>query len=62
MFFNVLTVFFNDGLQRITISEILEDEWFKKGYKPPVFEEKYEGNFNDVEAAFKDSEVSQTEF
>ena len=50
---------FYDGLQRITISEILEDEWFKKGYKRPVFEEKYEGNFNDVEAAFKDSEVSQ---
>ncbi|XP_039128383.1 CBL-interacting protein kinase 32-like isoform X2 [Dioscorea cayenensis subsp. rotundata] len=43
-------------MTRITISEILEDEWFKKGYKPPVFEEKYEGNFNDVEAAFKDSE------
>ncbi|KAI9072818.1 hypothetical protein K1719_045221 [Acacia pycnantha] len=25
---------------RITISEILEDEWFKKDYKPPVFDEK----------------------
>ncbi|KAM0953961.1 putative protein kinase CAMK-CAMKL-CHK1 family [Dioscorea sansibarensis] len=43
-------------MTRITISEILEDEWFKKGYKRPVFEEKYEGNFIDVEAAFKDSE------
>ena len=25
-------------LQRIKIAEILEDEWFKKGYKPPHFE------------------------
>jgi hypothetical protein len=24
-------------LQRIKIAEILEDEWFKKGYKPPHF-------------------------
>ncbi|XP_028798257.1 CBL-interacting protein kinase 32-like [Neltuma alba] len=41
---------------RITVSEILEDEWFKKDYKPPVFEEKGEGNIDDVEAVFKDSE------
>ena len=45
--------------QRITIPEILEDEWFKKGYKPPVFEEKGDANLDDVEAVFKDSEVSQ---
>ncbi|KAK5786434.1 hypothetical protein PVK06_041070 [Gossypium arboreum] len=25
--------------KRITISEILEDEWFKKGYKPSKFEQ-----------------------
>ncbi|KAI9074778.1 hypothetical protein K1719_043255 [Acacia pycnantha] len=41
---------------RITISEILEDEWFKKDYKPPVFDEKGEANIDDVEAVFKDSE------
>lgn len=45
-------------LQRITIPEILEDEWFKKDYKPPVFEEKEDTNLDDVEAVFKDSEVS----
>lgn len=45
--------------QRITIPEILEDEWFKKGYKPPVFDEKEDANLDDVEAVFKDSEVSQ---
>ena len=44
--------------QRISIQEILEDAWFKKNYKRPVFEEKEEANLDDVEAVFKDSEVS----
>ncbi|TXG73445.1 hypothetical protein EZV62_002024 [Acer yangbiense] len=43
-------------LQRITIPEILEDVWFKKDYKRPVFEEKGDTNLDDVEAVFKDSE------
>ncbi|XP_077248994.1 CBL-interacting protein kinase 32-like isoform X1 [Tasmannia lanceolata] len=43
-------------MTRITIPEILEDEWFKKGFKPPLFEEKYETNLDDVDAVFKDSE------
>ncbi|KAF5447303.1 hypothetical protein F2P56_032863 [Juglans regia] len=43
-------------MTRITIPEILEDEWFKKDYKPPVFEEKEDTNLDDVEAVFKDSE------
>lgn len=47
-------------LQRITIPEILQNEWFKKGYKPPVFKEKDDTNLDDVEAVFKDSEVSGT--
>ncbi|CAH2072225.1 unnamed protein product [Thlaspi arvense] len=42
---------------RITIPEILEDAWFKKDYKPAVFEEKKETNLADVEAVFKDSEA-----
>lgn len=45
-------------MQRITIPEILEDEWFKKDYKPPVFDEKEDANLDDVEAVFQDSEVS----
>lgn len=45
-------------VQRIIIPEILEDEWFKKDYKPPVFDENYDTNLDDVEAVFKDSEVS----
>ncbi|KAF8087893.1 hypothetical protein N665_0564s0028 [Sinapis alba] len=41
---------------RIKIPEILEDAWFKKDYKPAVFEEKEEAKLDDVEAVFKDSE------
>lgn len=41
---------------RITIADVLRDEWFKKDYKPPVFEDKLETNLDDVEAVFKDSE------
>ncbi|KAK6141762.1 hypothetical protein DH2020_024495 [Rehmannia glutinosa] len=42
--------------KRITISEILEDEWFKKDYKSPVFDEEEDINLDDVEAVFKDCE------
>ncbi|KAE8700250.1 hypothetical protein F3Y22_tig00110557pilonHSYRG00102 [Hibiscus syriacus] len=34
-----------------------KDEWFKKDYRPPVFEEKDDTNLDDVEAVFKDYEV-----
>lgn len=40
---------------RITISEILEDEWFKKGYKHPQFEQEEGVNLDDVDAAFNSS-------
>nr|QND78266.1 calcineurin B-like protein-interacting protein kinase 9 [Nitraria tangutorum] len=40
---------------RITISEILEDEWFKKGYKPPQFDKEEDVNLDDVDAVFNDS-------
>ncbi|KAI7752653.1 hypothetical protein M8C21_033238 [Ambrosia artemisiifolia] len=43
-------------MTRITIPELLNDEWFKKDYKQPEFIEKEEANFDDVEAAFQDSE------
>ncbi|XP_073050835.1 CBL-interacting protein kinase 32-like [Primulina eburnea] len=43
-------------VNRITIPKILKDEWFKKDYRPPVFDEKKERNLDDVEAVFKDSE------
>lgn len=42
-------------LTRISISEILEDEWFKKGYQPPRFEKEEDVNLDDVDAVFNDS-------
>lgn len=47
-------------LQRINVPELLEDEWFKKDYKPPEFDEVQSANLDDVEAVFMDSEVSET--
>lgn len=43
-------------LTRITIAEILEDEWFKKGYKLAYSEEEQNVNLDDVDAVFNDSE------
>ncbi|XWS35945.1 hypothetical protein CRYUN_Cryun20dG0040200 [Craigia yunnanensis] len=40
--------------KRITIPEILPDEWFKRGYKPPQFEQE-NVNLYDVDAVFNDS-------
>lgn len=52
-----MTKWSSASIQRITVPEILEDEWFKKDYKPPAFDEKEDANLDDVEAVFKDSEV-----
>ncbi|OIW02790.1 hypothetical protein TanjilG_29566 [Lupinus angustifolius] len=41
---------------RITVAEILDNEWFKIDYKPPVFNEIAETSLEDVEAVFKDCE------
>ncbi|XP_068658548.1 CBL-interacting protein kinase 32-like isoform X2 [Aristolochia californica] len=43
-------------MTRITIPEILKDEWFKKDFKRPVFLEKDDTNLDDVDAVFRDSE------
>lgn len=42
---------------RITTAELTENEWFKKGYKPPVFEEP-DISVDDVDAAFDQSMLS----
>ncbi|XP_047941609.1 CBL-interacting protein kinase 23 [Salvia hispanica] len=39
---------------RITISEILENEWFKKGYQAPVFEQE-DVTLDDVNSIFSES-------
>jgi serine/threonine protein kinase len=41
-------------LTRITIAEVIENEWFKKGYKAPVFEQANE-TLADVDAIFDES-------
>ncbi|RWR88905.1 CBL-interacting serine/threonine-protein kinase 9 [Cinnamomum micranthum f. kanehirae] len=41
---------------RITIPKILENEWFKKGYRPPDFEHGEAVSLEDVDAVFNDSE------
>ncbi|KAF5472532.1 hypothetical protein F2P56_009243 [Juglans regia] len=38
---------------RITIAEVIENEWFKKGYKPPSFEEA-DVSLADVDAIFNE--------
>ncbi|CAA0808857.1 CBL-interacting serine/threonine-protein kinase 9 [Striga hermonthica] len=43
-------------LTRITIPEILENDWFKKDYKPPQFEQEEGVNLEDVDAVFNDSD------
>ncbi|CAL0318020.1 unnamed protein product [Lupinus luteus] len=44
-----------DPLTRIKIEELLEDVWFKKGYKPASFTEEEGVNVDDVAAAFNAS-------
>ncbi|KAG2647688.1 CBL-interacting protein kinase 3-like isoform X1 [Panicum virgatum] len=46
---------------RITVPQVQKDPWFKKGYKPPVFNEKCQATLDDVHAAFGDSEELVTE-
>ncbi|KAL8129493.1 hypothetical protein V2J09_018648 [Rumex salicifolius] len=42
---------------RITIAEVVENEWFKKGYKPVVFEEQ-DITLDDIDAVFDLTESS----
>lgn len=44
-------------MQRMTIPEILENEWFKKDYKPAQFQEEDDVNLDDVDAVFNNSKV-----
>lgn len=48
----------DDLKQRITIAEVIENDWFKKGYKPPVFEEP-DIAIDDVDAIFDQTLVSR---
>lgn len=41
-------------MTRITIGEVIENEWFKKGYKPPSFEQP-DVSLADVDAIFSET-------
>lgn len=43
----------NHVKQRITIAEVIENEWFKKGYKPPSFEQA-DISLADVDSIFNE--------
>ncbi|XP_027086862.1 CBL-interacting serine/threonine-protein kinase 23-like isoform X4 [Coffea arabica] len=43
---------------RITIAELIENDWFKKGYQPPVFQQE-EVSLDDVDSVFDESAESQ---
>ncbi|KAL3815162.1 hypothetical protein ACJIZ3_016430 [Penstemon smallii] len=43
-------------LTRMTIPEILENDWFKRNYEPPNFEQEEDVNLDDIDAIFNDSE------
>ncbi|PHU17886.1 CBL-interacting protein kinase 33 [Capsicum chinense] len=54
---NLITCIFDPNpMILITVPEILVDEWFKKDYRPPIFDEIEDANLDDVEEVFKDSE------
>ncbi|KAL2938096.1 CBL-interacting protein kinase 32, partial [Bienertia sinuspersici] len=52
----ITRIFDPNPVTRITIPEVLEDEWFKKDHKPPVFDDEDETSLDDVNAVFQDSE------
>lgn len=56
----VFTLIFDIG-QRITFAEVIENEWFKKGYKEPKFENA-DVSLDDVDAIFDESGVRLTFF
>lgn len=46
-------------MQRITIEQIRNDEWFKKGYVPARLFDYEDVNLDDVNAVFDDPEVGK---
>ena len=44
-------------VQRISRAEVLEDPWFKQGYKPEKNKVDEEINIDDVNMVFNDSKV-----
>ncbi|KAJ7530752.1 hypothetical protein O6H91_14G017500 [Diphasiastrum complanatum] len=42
---------------RITVPDLLENEWFKKGYTPAKFQEEEDINLDDVDAVFNEEHL-----
>ncbi|XP_058074438.1 CBL-interacting serine/threonine-protein kinase 23-like [Magnolia sinica] len=42
-------------MQWITIPDVIENEWFKKGYKPPSFDTADVTSLDDVDSIFNES-------
>ncbi|GLJ16543.1 hypothetical protein SUGI_0282970 [Cryptomeria japonica] len=51
----ILSILEPNPNNRITIPEILENSWFKKGYVPVKFQEEKDTNLDDIDAVFCDS-------
>lgn len=50
-------ILYSNGMQqRITFAEVIANEWFKKGYKPPIFEQS-EVILDNVSSIFNDTGV-----
>lgn len=47
------------SMQRITIQQIRNDEWFQKNYVPPKILEYEDVNLDDVNAVFDETEVGK---
>lgn len=47
------------SVQRITIQQIRDDDWFKKDYVPVKLFEYEDVNLDDVNAVFDDPEVGK---
>ena len=54
-------LFLFSSMQRSTIEEIKNNDWFKKGYTPVRIIEYEDVNLDDIYAAFDDAEVSSVQ-
>ncbi|MCO5586712.1 hypothetical protein L7F22_040654 [Adiantum nelumboides] len=50
----ILRILDPNPLTRITVPEILQNDWFKKGYTPAMFTEEERINLDDVDAVFNE--------
>lgn len=54
----MLIIYLSLFLKRITIPHIMDNSWFKKGYKPAKFKELKNVDSSDIDSLFSNSNVS----